>query len=213
MGTVGNALEDSKGRPYRPVLGEDSVGKKYVLRTNGSGQLEIVSVGILKEVRTSVDIDSSDDNTIDANDVLSAEDCCTTTATYWTFEEVVAANGGNGYIVGATLVSEVENQAVQYDLLLFNAAPAGEMRTNVTNTNPVKADISKYLGTISFPQSTARGSSTCTYTQASPSTVGNLPMAFQCVTVDDLYGVLVTRTAYTHDTGQAIEITLLVEQY
>jgi len=45
------------------------------------------------------------------------------------------------------------------------------------------------------------------------STDTNLPMAFKCAsTVADLYGVLVTRTAYTHTTGDAIEITLLVKQ-
>jgi len=44
MATVATAKFDSDGRPYRPVLGEDSSGNKYVLITNSSGQLEIVLV-------------------------------------------------------------------------------------------------------------------------------------------------------------------------
>lgn len=169
---------------------------------------------VFKEVRTSVDIDCSDCTTILANDILGNDDCCTTTAVAWTFEDVVDAVGGYGEIVGATLVSETENQGVQYDLLLFNAAPTNTLLSCATNDNPQKEDISKYLGTIVFPISAARGADVATYSQASPTlTTTNLPMAFKCAsTVADLYGVLVTRTAYTHTTGDAIEITLLVKQ-
>lgn len=166
----------------------------------------------LKEVRTVMVIDASE-GAFSAGDVVSDEDCTTGTANYWTFAAVVDLYGGCGYIVKATLVSETENQAVQYDLLLFNAAPTGQLQGGLANTNPLKGDRSSYLGTISFPQSTARGSTVATYTEASPSTVGNLPMAFRCgSTTTDIYGVLVTRTGYTHTNTDDIEIALFIEQ-
>lgn len=166
---------------------------------------------ILREVRTSGVIDASD-GAYTAGDVVGTDNC-TTTSTYWTFTECTWKNGGKGYIVGATLTNETENQAVQYDLFLFNAAPTGETTDNAANTNPIKADRAKYLGKIEFPTSVAKGATVMTYTQASPSTTGNLPVAFQCgSTVDDLYGILVTNTAYTQTPTDDIEITLLIEE-
>lgn len=171
---------------------------------------------LLKEIRTAVDIGSTDCCSFAVGDILGNDDCCTTKATAWTFTEVARANGGYGRIIGATLVCDEENQAVQYDLLLFNTKPTNTLLSNSANDNPQKEDISLYIGTIVFPISTGRGSDVATYTQATPaSTSTNLPMAFKCATtVDDIYGVLVTRTAYSHtEDDTTIEIALLVEQW
>ena len=167
----------------------------------------------IKEVRTVQLIDGSL-GAYAAGDVVGADDCCTTLAIPWIFLEVARGNGMGGYITGAIIVNETENQAVQYDLFLFNATPTGEKRDNAANTNPLKTDRSKYIGKIAFPSTVEKGATVATYTQATPSTVGNLPMPFKCATADDaLYGILVTNTAYTQDVGtDDIEITLLVEQ-
>ncbi len=241
MTTYNDKTEDDKGRQIRDVLAntaKDGSGTWYVPLVNSDGQLvvkptansgvdigdvDITSIaagnnrigtvsGVLKEVRVSQVIDASL-GAYAAGDVVGADDCCTTLAITWNFD-VARAVGGYGYIVGATLISETVNQAVQYDLLLFNATPAGELRDNAANTNPLPADRSKYIGCISFPTSVAKGATVATYTQASPSTYGNLPIAFKCgAAVTSIYGVLVTNTAYTQVATEDIEIALLVEQY
>jgi len=146
-----------------------------------------------------------------ALDVVGADDCCTTNAIPWKFK-VSNTNGKSGYITKAELVNETENQAVRYDLLLFSATPHGELRDNANNTNPLKADMDIFIGVIPFQSSTAKGATVATYTQATPSTVGELPLHFQCNRGDKyIYGVLVTNTAYTQTATDDIKITLTIE--
>ena len=166
-----------------------------------------------KEVRTAVVIDASE-GAFGIGDVVSNEDCCSTTATYWTFSDVARENGGYFYITGALLISETENQAVQYDLLLFNAAPTGNLVGGLANDNPLKADRSKWLGKLAFITTEANGATVASFTEISPSTPGNAPKLMKCgSSLKDIYGVLVTNTAYTHTDTDDIEITLLVERY
>lgn len=169
-------------------------------------------LGDFTEVRVSQVIDGSL-GAYTAGDVVSADDCCTTLAIPWQFT-VAKANGRLVTIHAALLFNETENAAVLYDLILFNATPTGDLRDNAANDNPIKADMSKWLGIIEFPSSIARGATVATTTQATPSTVGNLPLTVKCATADTkIYGVLVTRTAYTHTATDDIEITLLVERH
>jgi|SRR3990167_9242149 len=165
-----------------------------------------------KEVRVAQVIDGSL-GAYTAGDVVGADDCCTTLAITWQFV-VARSNGGSGKIIFASLVNETENLAVQYDFILFNATPTGELRDNAPNDNPLKGDRSKYIGTISFPFSIARGATVATTSEASPSTGGGLSIPFKCTTTDTkIYGVLVTRTAYTQTATDDIEITITVEQH
>jgi len=217
------ALQDDKGRQIRVVLAntaKDGSGDAYVPLVDSDGQLIMGAgtarlgqvSGTLKEVRVAQVIDASLGQYA-AGDVVGADDCCTTLAIAWEFD-VARAAGEYGSIYGAILINETENQAVQYDLILFNATPAGELRDNAANTNPVKADRSKWIGTIRFPYSIAGGATVATTTQATPSTSGGLPIPFKCATGDTkIYGVLVTNTLYTQDATDDIEISLLVEQY
>jgi hypothetical protein len=151
-----------------------------------------------------------------AGDVVSADDCCTTLAIPWIFDirdEITNFPiGGAIWIVGASLFNETVNQAVQYDFLLFNAVPTGELRDNFPNTNPLKGDIGSYSAPrITFPTSVANGATVATTTGATPSTVGNLPKVFRCAANDTkIYGVLVTNTAYTQTAGDKIRIKLHV---
>jgi len=147
-----------------------------------------------------------------AGDVVGADDCCTTLAITWKFD-VASRPGGFVRIHGALLFNETENQAVQYDLLLFNGTPTGELRDNAANTNPIKADKAKFLGKITFPFSIAGGATVATTAQATPSTSGRLPMLIKCAEQTTIIqGVLVTNTAYTQTATDTIRITLLCEQ-
>ncbi len=146
-----------------------------------------------------------------AGDVVGEDDCCTNLAIPWEFD-IVPAKGGQFYIVGASLVNETEDQALQYDLLLFKKTPTGELRDNFPNTNPLKGDISNFIGVVEFQTSVAKGASVATYTEASPSTIGRLPKPIQCaVDSTKILGVLVTNTAYTQTAGDKIEIKLYRE--
>lgn len=150
-----------------------------------------------------------------AGDMVNDDDCCTT-ASPWTFAGMAPATGGYGVITGASLFNETENQAVQYDLILFNvAAPAGttgQYGDNFPNEYPAKADRLTYVATISFPSTVARGALIATTTEASPSTTGGLPKFYKCAAGStSLYGILVTRTAYTQTATDDITITLQIE--
>lgn len=173
----------------------------------------ILGSGTPFESRVDVDI-AQVQGAYAAKDVVSIDDCCSTIATYWTFPNVAALNGGYAYLTGATLFNETENQAVQYDLRLFNAAPTGNQIGGVANDNPLKADIAKWIGTITFPQTSADGSTVATITEVGPSTVGNVPKLFKCASgTKSILGVLITNTAYTQTNGDTISITLLGEQF
>jgi hypothetical protein len=158
----------------------------------------------------------SDEQTIDASlgaydigDVVGEDDCCTTLAIPWSWD-VARVNSGYIEIVGAVLTNETENQAVQYDLLLFNATPTGDLRDNAANDNPLKADYDNYLGTISFNTSVAKGATVTTYAEANAANgISELPKIVKCgAGVTTIKGVLVTNTAYTQTAGDKILITL-----
>ena len=171
------------------------------------------NVGTIKEVRVTTAIDTSDDGAFAANDVVGNDDCCTTTATFITFSEVVRANGEYGYITSALIVSESESVTPQLTLFLFNAGPTSELRSNFANTAPDSADLAKYIGKIDFPALESLGT-TDSHSLASPSTVGNLPLAFKCASgSDDLFGILVTRSIFTQTDTDDMTIVLLIEQY
>ena len=222
MATVGKDLEDSAGRPYRPVLGEDSSGNKYVLKTNTSGQTEVVGVagtatigkvGILKEVRVTTVIQTATGGAYAANEIVGSDECTTTATAEWVFAEVGSANGAYGYIAGATVISESESITPRLTLFLFNAAPTSAVAGSAANTAPDSADLAKYIGKIDFPAMESLGTTDST-TTVSPSTVGNIPLVFKCAAAaDDLHGILVTRDIFTQTDGDDMTIILTVEQY
>ena len=182
----------------------------YPLKITSDGTL-LISTPF--ESRVDVDI-AQVEGAYAAGDVVSVDDCCTTIATYWTFPNVARETGGFLYLTGATLFNETENQAVQYDLRLFNAAPTGQQVGGVANDNPLKADIAKWIGIITFPATTADGATVATITEVGPSTVGRVSKLFKCAAgATSIFGVLVTNTVYTQTNGDTISITLLGEQF
>ncbi len=175
------------------------------ITAGGSRNAPAIEVRVAKVIESTI-------GPFGANDVVN-DDACETTATYWTFSDMALHVGGGGRVVSASIFSESENISPRLTLYLFNAAPTGIMATNSVNTNPVPADRSKYVNQIDFPALDAVSSGVSSISVATPSTVGNLPLSFQCgAALADLYGVLVTRDAFTQTDTDDIEIVLMVEQ-
>jgi len=145
-----------------------------------------------------------------AEDVM-CEDA--TTGVAWTFSEAAKRNGGTGFIHQAIVLCETTNLTPRLTLFLFNATPTTELDDNKANAAPANADIAKYVGRIDFPAMSDLGGDSCAI--ATPSTSGNLPLAFECATdADDLIGILVTRDAITGETaGDDMTVILYVEAY
>ena len=148
-----------------------------------------------------------------ANDVMSDDVCTTTSPTeYWTFTGMANANGGYGVIDFATLMLETENQEPRISLLLFNAIPTGVLTDNLANTNPVKADIAKWVGNIDFPATNKEAANVASTSQVGPSTVGGCPLYYKCAAGSTtLYGVTVTRSVVTLTANDDCSIALQVK--
>ena len=209
---VSNTAKDGSGTYYFPLLDSDAhlqVDALSAVLAAGTSRIGTVQPD-MNEVRVSKAIDASI-GAYAAGDVVNDDDC-STTATSWQLTGAASAVGGYGRIWNVKLINETENQAVSYRILFFNDTPTGELTDNSANTNPVKADRSKYLGEIQLPSSIARGATVATYTQASPSTVGDLPLDYKCAAGSTtLYFVLVTDTAYTQTATDDIEIIFEIE--
>ncbi len=148
----------------------------------------------------------------DAEDVLS-ESASNGVGTAWTFSAIAKVNNGTGYIVKAQAICETTAVTPRLTLFLFNATPTSELDDHAANTALLHADLANYVGKIDFPAMEDLGTGD-SESIASPSTYGNLPMAFQCATAaDDLYGILVTRDAFTNTAGNDMTIRLTVEHY
>ena len=144
-----------------------------------------------------------------AEDVLSEH---AKTGTDWDFDTAGKVNGGTGYIVKAQAICETTAVIPRLTLYLFNTAPTSALNDNVANTALLHADLAKYIGKIDFPAMEDLGGDSESI--ASPSTYGNLPLAFNCASADDaLYGILVTRDVFTNTATNDMTIKLVVEQY
>ena len=119
-----------------------------------------------------------------AGDVVSES---SSAGTDWDFDF-----GGTGYITKA-IVTHDAAITPRFSLLLFTTPPTGVLNDNVTNTSPVTADVPFYIGRIDYPAMSYDGTGDAS-TIATPSTAGNLPLAFDS---NNLYGILVTKDIVT----------------
>jgi len=211
-------LQDEKGRQIRVVLGntaKDGSGTAYVplLDDDGKTIISPISGAPFSVIDTQV-IDGSL-GIYAAGDVVGADDCCTTLAVMWEWD-VARENGGYVLITNLVLTNETPNIAAQYDLLLSNSnVTSAELRDNFPSDFPLVGDRDKNLGVIGFPYSVARGATVLTTTEASLSTAGsNLPKLVKCAAgTTKIYGILVTRTAYTQVATDDLTIVMSGEQY
>ncbi len=169
-----------------------------------------LTAGTLKSVSVTKNIVTG--GAYSADDVIS-EQTTNGLGTPWTFSAIGRANGAYGYIVKAHVVSETTAITPRLVLYLFNATPTCELDDNAANTALLHADLANYIGRIDFPSMSEYGTSDAEAI-ATPSTYGNLPLAFQCAAgADDLYGVLVTIDGVTLDAADDVTVTLTCEQY
>ncbi len=146
-----------------------------------------------------------------AEDVLS-ESATNGAGTAWTFSDVVDVNGGSGYIIKAQVISETTNVTPRLTLFLFSATPTSELDDHAANTALLHADLANYVGRIDFPAMEDLGGDSMAV--CTPSTTGNLPLAFKCAaTANDLFGILVTRDAFTQTATDDCTVILQVEQF
>ena len=143
-------------------------------------------------------------------DVLS-ESATNAVGTAWTFTALARSNFRGGYIVRAQAISETTNITPRLTLFLYNVLPTSELDDNAANTALLHADLSKYVGRIDFPAMEDLGGDSMAI--ATPSTYGNLPMSFITATnTNVLYGILVTRDAFTQGAGDDMTVILECEQ-
>lgn len=159
-------------------------------------------------VRTvSVSKTRPDDTTAyDAEDVIS-EDDTNDAGTPWVFDGALPGSGEGGYITLARLQTNKAGMTAQLTLFLFDALPTSELDDNAANTTPDYADVDNYLGRIDFPALSDLGGDS-SWTQATPSTTGGLPLAVRLASGNQIFGVLVTRAAFTPDAEQEFTIAL-----
>ncbi len=176
----------------------------------GSNRIGTVS-GVQKTVSVTKALDATTDYT--AEDVLS-EDEAAGSGTHWTFSAIARANAAAGYITKAHVIWETTALTPRLTLYLFDTASTGcELDDNAANTSPLYGEIATYVGSIDFPALSDVGG--VSEAVATPSTTGNLPLAFKCAAAaDDLFGVMVTRDAITGEAaGSSMVCRLTTDQY
>lgn len=130
-----------------------------------------------------------------------------------TFAGVGRVSGGTGLLVDALLIDSA-NQATKpsLELWLFSTAPA--MDNDNAVFTPTDAELAALLGIIQF-QTAFVGDATAGAGGNSviPSERTYLPVYLKCAsTVTAIYGVLVTRSAYTPVSGEIFTVILKVVQ-
>jgi hypothetical protein len=142
-----------------------------------------------------------------AEDVMSES---VSAGTGWTFSQVVPSGSTSGYIVKAQILCQTTNITPRLTLYLFTPAPSTTKNDNVANKAVADIDAGNYVGRIDFPAMTDLGGDS--ETVVTPSTSGNLPLAFSCANGDNsLSGILVTQDAVTITATNNMTVTLIVE--
>lgn len=145
-----------------------------------------------------------------AEDVLS-ESATNTVGTAWIFSGMARSNNKGGYLVRAQAISETTNITPRLTLFLFSALPTCELDDNAGSNAPAHADLANYVGRIDFPAMEDLGGDSLAI--CTPGGFGNLPLAFTCsLTSTNLWGVLITRDAFTQTAGDDMTIILQAEQ-
>lgn len=174
----------------------------------------VTQLGVANAGRTaSVTVEKtrpSDTTAYAAEDVIS-ESATNGVGTAFVFA-MPGGKGASGYIVEARAQTKKASVTAAMTLFLFNALPTSELDDNAANTAPDYEDIAGYQGRIDFPGMEDLGGDS-SWSQATPSTSGQLPLRFKCAGTDDrLWGILVTRDAFTPDSAQKVSVTLEIER-
>ena len=151
------------------------------------------------------------DGNYSVNEVLSEDK---SSGTAWTFSNMARYAGGAGVITAAfDIFQQTTAITPRLTLYLFKATPTSNLNDNAANTAILNADIGNYVGRIDISATEDTGGTMSSI--ATSSTVGNLPLYFNCAGGDaNLYGIIMTRDAITAESaGENLTIVLVVEQW
>ena len=164
----------------------------------------------LTRIRVAKDL-AANANAHAAGDVLSETDTAGA-GTPWVFKNAAKVSGGSGYIVQADVNIEPELQTHRIALQVYTKYPTCELDDNAAVNSPNPVDASSFVGEILLPALGSRGANS--FAVATPSTTGNLPLAFKCATGSrDLYIVAIAVDATTHTATEEMAVTLLIEPH
>ena len=140
----------------------------------------------------------------EAEDVMSE---ATAASTFWHFPHI----GLNGYIVKAQCLNETTALTPRVTVFLYRRPPTVQLLDGVANTGPSLDDLSFYEGKLDFMAWEDLGG--VSESLITPSTVGNLPIAYTTDT-GRFIAIVVTRDAITGEAaGMKLMIKITVEQY
>jgi hypothetical protein len=144
----------------------------------------------------------------DAEDVISES---ASAGTVWTFSNAIKSNGGKGCVSKVVITSETTALTPRLVLFLYKATPTCASNDHAANTAPVYADVANLIGVIEMPAMTDRGTGN-SYTVATPSTYGNVPLEFECTIDDaDIIAVVMALDAFTQGATKKMTISLTIE--
>lgn len=199
--------------PYSKMKGVMADGKSYrYLQVDAEGRLVISpeSSVTVKKIRVRKQLAAGSSNH-DAGDVMS-ESATDGVGTAWTFRDAARIPGGSGRIIQATADTQVEGQTHKIALQVYTKYPTCELDDDSSAASPNPTDAPYFVDEILLPALHSRGDNS--YTTATPSTAGNLPLTFVCEPGKrQLDLVVIAVEATTHTAGEWLDITLYIEQY
>ena len=146
-------------------------------------------------------------STHDAGDVLNDA-----TGGQWRIRNAAKKKGGSGYIVKAQVHTEVEAQSFRTALQVFTQPVTSTMADDAAAVSPNPADEPFFEDEIALPALAARGDGS--YAVATPSTVGNLPLAFTCEPGSrDLFIKPIAVDATTFTAGEKLTLKFKIERF
>jgi len=198
---------------YREIKGVMADGKtRRTVQVDAEGRLVIApeSSVTIKKIRVRKQIEANG-SAHSAGDILSENDT-NGAGTAWTFHDAVRIPGGAGRIHQATADTQVESQTHRIALQVYTKYPTCELDDNAAAASPNPTDGPYLVDEVALPALLSRGGNS--YTVATPSTVGNLPLLFVCEPGKrELYIVAIALDATTHTATEWLDLTLYIEQY
>ena len=163
------------------------------------------------EVISSTVVVDAIDGAYAAGDVVSNSNSGTTQPVTFDFDNIVVHPGRAGQIRGALIISESEAITPILRLYLFTVNESTlttHIRDNVAAVCPNHADLAYLIGVIDFEAMRADGDDSW-----APDAMTK-PLPFRCASgSSSIYGILVTKSAFTQTAGDDMTIKLFTERW
>ena len=130
----------------------------------------------------------------------------------WIIRNAARIKGGSGYITKVQAHTEVESQTFRIAVQVFVAPVTSVLTDNSAAASPNPADEPFFEDEAELPALHGRGDGS--FTVATPSTVGNLPLAFTCEPESRaLYLNVIAVDATTFTAGERLTLKFKIERY